>query len=100
MTSQAMERAISGGSRRDRETSGDEALLSLALVGDERAIRALVRRYNQRLFRVARSVLRNDAEAEDVVQETYVRAFAGFSGFRGEAQLSTWLPRIALNEAL
>src|SRR5436853_91260 len=93
-------RAISSGSSRDREPAGDETLRSLSLLGDERAIRVLVRRYNQRLFRVARSVLRNDAEAEDVVQETYVRAFSGLSGFRGEAQLSTWLTRIALNEAL
>ena len=99
-TSQAIDRAISSGSPRDAQSPREEALLSLALVGDERAIRVLVRRYNQRLFRVARSVLRNDAEAEDVVQETYVRAFSGLSGFRGEAQLSTWLTRIALNEAL
>ncbi len=60
----------------------------------------LVRRHNQRLFRVARGVLRDDAEAEDVVQETYVRAFTRLDGFRGEAALVTWLTRIALNEAL
>ena len=52
------------------------------------------------LYRVARGVLGNDAEAEDVVQETYVRAFTHLKGFRGEARLSTWLTRIALNEAL
>jgi RNA polymerase sigma-70 factor (ECF subfamily) len=100
MTAPMMETGISSGPSRGKGAPGDDALLQLALVGDERAIRTLVRRYNQRLFRVARSVLRNDAEAEDVVQETYVRAFAGLSGFRGEAQLSTWLTRIALNEAL
>src|SRR6478735_9573704 len=82
------------------ESLSDEELVSLARQRDEAAVRTITTRYNRRLFRVARSVLRNDAEAEDVVQETYVRAFAGLSGFRGEAQLSTWLTRIALNEAL
>jgi RNA polymerase sigma-70 factor (ECF subfamily) len=59
-----------------------------------------MQRNNRRLFRAARGVLNDDAEAEDVVQETYVRAFTHLDGFRGEAQLSTWLTRIALNEAL
>src|SRR3546814_11656720 len=54
---------------------------------------------NQRLFRVARAVVRDDAEAEDVVQEAYTHAFAGLSTFRGESSLSTWLTRIELNEA-
>jgi RNA polymerase sigma-70 factor (ECF subfamily) len=78
----------------------DKALVDLARRRDEAAIRALTRRYNRRLFRLARSVLRNDAEAEDVVQETWVRAFTALDGFRGEAAFSTWLTRIALNEAL
>ena len=64
------------------------------------AVRALIKRHNQRLFRVARGVVRDDAEAEDIVQETYVRAFTNLGSFRGEALLSTWLTRIALNEAL
>lgn len=59
-----------------------------------------MRRNNRRLFRAARGVLRDDAEAEDVVQEAYVRAFQGLAGFRGEAGLSTWLTRIVCNEAL
>jgi RNA polymerase sigma-70 factor (ECF subfamily) len=59
-----------------------------------------MQRHNRRLYRVARGVLNDDAEAEDVVQEAYVRAFTHLDGFRGEAQLSTWLTRIALNEAL
>jgi RNA polymerase sigma-70 factor (ECF subfamily) len=59
-----------------------------------------MQRHNRRLYRVARSVLNDEDEAEDVVQETYVRAFTHLDGFRGEAQLSTWLTRIALNEAL
>lgn len=78
----------------------DAALVERIRAGDEAAVRALVRRHNRRLFRVARGVLRDDAEAEDVVQETYVRAFANLSRFRGEAGIATWLTRIALNEAL
>lgn len=78
----------------------DAALVALARRHDEAAVRILVRRHNRRLFRVARSVLRDDAEAEDVVQATYVRAFTRLEGFRGEAALGTWLTRIALNEAL
>lgn len=78
----------------------EAALLTGARRGDESAIRALIKANNQRLFRVARAVLRDDGEAEDVVQETYVRAFTRLAEFRGEAAFSTWLIRIALNEAL
>ena len=63
-------------------------------------MRVIVRRHNRLLFRVARGILRDDAEAEDAVQETYVRAFAGLAGFRGDARLGTWLTRIAINVAL
>jgi RNA polymerase sigma-70 factor (ECF subfamily) len=82
------------------EALADEALLDLARQHDDAAVRTLIRRHNQRLFRAARSIVRTDAEAEDVVQETYVRAFTHLDSFRGEARLSTWLTRIALNEAL
>lgn len=78
----------------------DMALVESARRGHEFAFREIMRRYNQRLFRVARAVVRDDAEAEDIVQESYVRAFTHLETFRGEAQLSTWLIRIALNEAL
>jgi len=78
---------------------GDPALVELARAGDEPAIRTLVRRHNQRLFRVARAIVRNDSEAEDVVQASYVKAFTHLDGFRGEAQLVTWLTRITVNEA-
>lgn len=84
----------------DHAALDDAALVALARRKDEAAVRALVRRHNRRLFRVARGVLRDDAEAEDVVQATYVRAFTGLDGFRGEAAIGTWLTRIALNEAL
>ncbi len=80
--------------------SNDEELVDLARQGEEGAIRALIKRHNQRLFRVARSVVRDDAEAEDIVQETYVRAFTRLNSFRGDSLFSTWLIRIALNEAL
>src|SRR3974390_1133055 len=79
---------------------GDEALVELVRGRNELAVRTLTRRYNRRLFRIARSVLRNDAEAEDVVQESWVRAFAGLDRFRGESAFATWLTRIAINEAL
>ena len=78
----------------------DAALVTAARAGNEAAIRQLIRRNNLRLFRVARAVLRDDAEAEDVVQATYISAFTHLSGFRGDAAFSTWLTRIALNDAL
>ena len=59
-----------------------------------------MRRYNQRVFRAARSVLRNDAEAEDVVQETFVRAYRHLADFEERSSLATWLTRIAVHEAL
>jgi len=85
---------------RHHEDLPDEDLVALARQHDETAVRIIVRRHNQRLFRAARAVVRSDAEAEDVVQEAYVRAFTHLDSFRGESRLSTWLTRIALNEAL
>ena len=72
--------------RRAEETSSDFELAGLARDGDEPAIRLIVRRHNQQLFRVARSIVRNDAEAEDVVQATYVKAFTSLASFRGVAR--------------
>ena len=85
---------------KDLDGLDDGALVALALQRDEAAFRLIMQRHNRRLYRVARGVLGNDAEAEDVVQEAYVRAFTHLDAFRGEARLSTWLTRIALNEAL
>ena len=82
------------------ESLSDEELVSSRRARDEAAVRAITNRYNRRLFRVARSILRDDAEAEDVVQETYVRAFTGLDMFRGDAAFGTWITRIAMNEAL
>jgi len=67
---------------------------------DEPAIRSIMQSNNRRLYRRARGILRNDSEAEDVVQETYVRAFTHLEDFRGDSSLATWLGRIAINEAL
>lgn len=82
-------------------TAADDALLVQgARDRDEAAIRAIMQHNNRRLFRVARGILRNDGEAEDVVQETYVRAFTHLDSFRGDSSFATWLARIAMNEAL
>ena len=79
---------------------GDDALVDLARQRHELAIRTLIQRHNQRLFRAARAILRNDGEAEDVVQASYVKAFTHLDRFRGDAAFATWLTRIAINEAL
>lgn len=71
-----------------------------AVAQDPLAIKAIIQRYNQRLYRLIRAILRNDAIAEDVLQETYLRAFSSLDSFRGDASFSTWLSRIAINEAL
>jgi RNA polymerase sigma-70 factor (ECF subfamily) len=75
-------------------------LVERVRAGDAAAFELIMRRHNRRLFRLARSVLRNGTEAEDVVQETYVRAFAQLDDFRGPEGFSAWLARIAYNEAL
>jgi RNA polymerase sigma-70 factor, ECF subfamily len=80
--------------------SGDAELVRRALARDEAAVRAIMQANNRRLYRLARGILRNDSEAEDVVQEAYVRAFTHLESFRGDSSLSTWLSRIAMNEAL
>ncbi|TIQ92312.1 MAG: RNA polymerase sigma factor [Mesorhizobium sp.] len=80
--------------------SGEMQLVGRALARDGGAFSTIVKMHNQRLYRIARSVVRNDSEAEDVVQEAYVRAFAHLGDFRGESSLATWLSRIVINEAL
>ncbi|WP_181167853.1 RNA polymerase sigma factor [Mesorhizobium sp. B2-4-19] len=80
--------------------SGDMLLVQRALARDAGAFRTIIKTYNQRLYRIARGILRNDAEAEDVVQEAYVHAFANLAAFRGDSSLATWLSRIVINEAL
>jgi RNA polymerase sigma-70 factor, ECF subfamily len=78
----------------------DEEIVSRVLAGDRASFELIMRRYNQRLFRVVRGILRNDDETEDVLQDTYVRAFEHLSQFSGRAKFSTWLTRIAVHESL
>jgi len=80
--------------------SGDLELAHRAMARDGAAFRTIIKTHNQRLYRIARGVVRNDSEAEDIVQEAYVRAFAHLASFRGDASLGTWLSRIVINEAL
>jgi RNA polymerase sigma-70 factor (ECF subfamily) len=69
-------------------------------LNDQSAFESLMRQHNGRLFRVARAILKDDAEAEDALQDAYLDAFRHISAFRGESQLSTWLVRIVANQAL
>jgi RNA polymerase sigma-70 factor (ECF subfamily) len=75
-------------------------LIQRASRKEEAAIRSIIQTHNRRLYRVARSIVRDDGEAEDVLQEAYFRAFSALSNFRGDSSLATWLTRIVLNEAL
>jgi RNA polymerase sigma-70 factor (ECF subfamily) len=77
----------------------DAGLVALAKTGDHAAFGALTSRFNQRLYRIARSVLRDDVEAEDALQEAYTQAFRSLDSFRGDSQVLTWLTSITLNEA-
>jgi RNA polymerase sigma-70 factor (ECF subfamily) len=83
----------------DYASMDDAALVGAVRNGDREAFRHIMRRSNQRLFRVARGVVNDDGEAEDVVQEAYAHAFEKLPTFRGDAALLTWLTRIVLNEA-
>ncbi len=78
----------------------DEEVVERVLAGDTALYEVVMRRYNTRLYRVARAILRNDAEAEDVMQDAYVKAFQHLGQFAGRAKFSTWLTRIAVHEAL
>jgi RNA polymerase sigma-70 factor, ECF subfamily len=78
----------------------DSVLVAGTAAGDEAAFEALMRRFNRKLFRVARSILKNDADAEDAVQDAYLQAYRRIGDFRGEAQVGTWLTRIVINQAL
>ena len=78
----------------------DEEVVARVLAGETSMFEIVMRRYNQRLYRVARAILRNDSEAEDVMQDAYVRAYEHLDQFAGRAKFSTWLTRIAVHEAL
>src|SRR5260221_11955693 len=79
---------------------GVEEVVARVLAGEAALFEILVRRYNQRLYRMSRMILRNDGEAEDVMQDAYVRAYEHLNQFAGKAAFSTWLTRIAIHEAL
>jgi RNA polymerase sigma-70 factor (ECF subfamily) len=77
----------------------DEQIVDRVRAGDTAAFELLMRRHNQRLYRTVRSILRDDAETEDTLQESYMSAFTHLDQFRGQARFSTWLTRIAVHEA-
>jgi RNA polymerase sigma-70 factor (ECF subfamily) len=83
-----------------QEPLSDEEVVTRVLAGETAMFEIVMRRHNQRLYRVARAILRNDGEAEDVMQDAYVRAYEHLDQFAGKAKFSTWLTRIAVHEAL
>jgi len=83
-----------------QEPLSDEEVVTRVLAGETGMFEIIMRRHNQRLYRVARAILRNDGEAEDVMQDAYVRAYEHLDQFAAKAKFSTWLTRIAVHEAL
>jgi RNA polymerase sigma-70 factor, ECF subfamily len=84
----------------DPPSESDESIVAQVLAGDTALFELLMRRYNERLYRAARAITRDERETEDVMQQAYVNAFANLRQFKGEARFATWLTRIAINEAL
>ena len=80
--------------------SSDEEIAQRVLDGDKSLFEVLMRRHNERIYRAARAIVRNDREAEDVMQQAYVNAYVHLRQFDGRASFATWLTRIAINEAL
>jgi RNA polymerase sigma-70 factor (ECF subfamily) len=80
--------------------SDDATIVRCVVAGEAAAFEAIMRRYNRRLYRLARATMRNDADAEDALQDAYVKAFNALAEFRGDASLSTWLARIVHNECM
>ncbi|HEY2974594.1 MAG TPA: RNA polymerase sigma factor [Pyrinomonadaceae bacterium] len=77
----------------------DEEVVKKVIAGEPALFEIIMRRYNQRLFRVTRSIVTNDVEAEDIIQDAYVRAYEHLGQFEGRAKFSTWLTKIAIYEA-
>src|SRR5690242_1581043 len=90
-TAEALERS---------KTLSDEEVVNRVRAGDRALYEVIMRRYNQRLYRVCRAILRDDTEVEDVMQDAYVRAYSHLDQFAGRSTFSTWLTRITVNEAL
>jgi RNA polymerase sigma-70 factor, ECF subfamily len=88
------------GSSAPGSVPGDEELVRRVRAGETALFGVLMRRYNQRLYRTARAILRDDAEAEDVMQQAYVNAYTHLHQFEERARFATWLTRIAVHEAL
>jgi len=84
----------------NRLDEDDDALVHGVVAGDRASFERLMRRFNRRLYRLARAVLRDDAEAEDALQEGFLAAYRKMHQFQGHASLSTWLSRLVLNECL
>jgi len=82
------------------DADDDVSMARRIAAGDRRCFERLMRRHNRRLYRLARSTLRDDAEAEDALQEAYLSAYRAIGHFRGDASLSTWLSRMVVNECL
>jgi len=85
---------------REASAGDDHALVARIVAGDSAAFETVMRRHNGALFRTARAILRDDADAEDALQEAYLAAYRNLGAFRGDARLSTWLTRIVINQAL
>ena len=92
--------AVMATPRSNAADPSDATLIARVLARDAAALAEIMRRNNRRLYRAAWGILRDEQEAEDAVQDCYLKAFAALPNFRGEATLSTWLTRIAINEAL
>lgn len=85
---------------KDRHGDADSDVLKRIAAGDASAFEVLMRRYNRPLYRTARSIVKDDAEAEDVLQDAYLQAFRCLASYRGEASLATWLTRIVVNASI
>jgi len=82
------------------ESLSDESLVDRVLAGETALYELVMRRYNRQLYRVIRAIVKNDRDVEDIMQEAYIRALQHLARFEGRSRLSTWLTRIAINEAL
>ena len=93
-------RIVNAAVLREWDTLTDEDVVSRVVAGETALFEIVMRRYNERVYRVVRSILRDDTEAEDVMQQAYLNAYGHLRQFNGSARFSTWLTRIAINEAL